>query len=451
MKTLYLDCGMGAAGDMLSAALLELHPEPEQFIERLNRLGIPKVEFQAETAVKCGITGTHMTVKVDGMEEVSADHHEEAHHHEHHHGEHGHEEGHSHEEHHYEHSHEEGHSHEEHHHEHSHEEGHSHGHHHEHHNMQSITAIVGNLDIPEEVKKDILAVYDLIAQAESHVHGCPVDEIHFHEVGSMDAVADVTAVCLLMHELEPERVVASPVHVGSGHVHCAHGILPVPAPATAWILRDIPTYGGQVRGELCTPTGAALLKYFVQEFGSQPPMRVEGIGYGCGQKEFEVANCVRAMCGETADNQDYIVELRCNLDDMTPEAVGFAMEELFAAGALDVYTTAVGMKKNRPGILLTCMCKEKQREEMIRLLFLHTTTLGVRESVCNRYTLKRIMKTETTVYGNVRIKEVSGWGIKRQKAEYEDLARIAREQKMSIAQVRECVENRKEAAKVFGK
>lgn len=445
MKTLYLDCGMGAAGDMLSAALLELHPEPEQFIERLNRLGIPKVEFQAETTVKCGITGTHMTVKVDGMEEVSADHHEEAHHHEHTHEEHGHEH------HHGEHGHEEGHSHEKHHHEHSHEEGHSHGHHHEHHNMQSITAIVENLDIPEAVKKDILAVYELIAQAESHVHGRPVDEIHFHEVGSMDAVADVTAVCLLMHELEPERVVASPVHVGSGHVHCAHGILPVPAPATAWILRDIPTYGGKVRGELCTPTGAALLKYFVQEFGSQPPMRVEEIGYGCGQKEFEMANCVRAMFGETADNQDHIVELRCNLDDMTPEAVGFAMEELFAAGALDVYTTAVGMKKNRPGILLTCMCKEKQREEMIRLLFLHTTTLGVRESVCNRYTLKRTMKTETTVYGNVRIKEVSGWGIKRQKAEYEDLARIAREQKMSIAQVRACVENMKEAAKVFGK
>lgn len=401
MKTLYLDCGMGAAGDMLSAALLELHPEPEQFVKRLNRLGIPKVEFQAEPAVKCGITGTHMTVKVDGMEEVSTYHHEETHHYEHHYGE--------------------------------------HIHHHDHHNMQSITAIVGKLDIPEEVKKDILAVYDLIAQAESHVHGRPVDEIHFHEVGSMDAVADVTAVCLLMHELKPERVVASPVHVGSGHVHCAHGILPVPAPATAWILQDIPTYGGKVRGELCTPTGAALLKYFVQEFGSQPSMRVEGIGYGCGQKEFEVANCVRAMCGETADNQDYIVELRCNLDDMTPEAVGFAMEELFAAGALDVYTTAVGMKKNRPGILLTCMCKEKQREEMIRLLFLHTTTLGVRESVCNRYTLKRTMKTETTVYGNVRIKEVSGWGIKRQKAEYEDLARIAREQEMPIAQVRECV------------
>ena len=222
------------------------------------------------------------------MEEVSTVHHEEAHHYELQYGE--------------------------------------HSHHHDHHNMQSITAIVGKLDIPEEVKKDILAVYDLLAQAESHVHGRPVDEIHFHEVGSMDAVADVTAVCLLMHELKPERVVASPVHVGSGHVHCAHGILPVPAPATAWILQDIPTYGGKVRGELCTPTGAALLKYFVQEFGSQPPKRVDGIGYGCGQKEFEVANCVRAMCGETADNQDYIVDLRCNLDDMTPEAVGVAME-----------------------------------------------------------------------------------------------------------------------------
>lgn len=443
MKTLYLDCGMGAAGDMLSAALLELHPEPEQFVERLNHLGIPKVEFQAEPAVKCGITGTHMTVKADGVEEISADHHEEGHHHH----EHSHEEEHEH--HHGEHAHDERHHHHGHG-EHEHHHG-EHIHHHEHHNMQSITSIVEGLDIPGEVKKDILAVYDLIATAESHVHGRPVDEIHFHEVGAMDAVADVTAVCLLMHELAPERVVASPVHVGSGHVHCAHGILPVPAPATAWILRDIPTYGGQVRGELCTPTGAALLKYFVQEFGSQPPMRVEEIGYGCGQKEFEMANCVRAMLGETADNQDHIVELCCNLDDMTPEAVGFAMEELFAAGSLDVYTTAVGMKKNRPGILLTCMCKEKQREEMLRLLFLHTTTLGVRESVCNRYTLKRAMKTEETVYGDVRIKEVSGWGIKRQKAEYEDLARIAREQKMSIAQVRDYVENMKEAAKVFGK
>lgn len=454
MKTLYLDCSMGAAGDMLTAALLELYPEPEQFVERLNHLGIPGGVYKAEPAVKCGITGTHMSVSVNGVEEESVDVHEhshgEGHHHTHDHaGMHGsneHGDGHSHEEDHYaEHHHEvctatqnhEEHSHE------VHETAHGHEHHHEHHDLHSIQHTVEHLHLPEKVKEDVLAVYDLIAQAESHVHGRPVTEVHFHEVGTLDAVADVAAVCLLIHELAPERIVASPVHVGSGQVHCAHGILPVPAPATAWLLQEIPTYGGTVQGELCTPTGAALLKHFVQEYGSQPPMRVEKIGYGCGKKEFERANCVRAMLGKTAEGRDSVLELCCNLDDMTPEAIGFAMEELFAAGALDVYTTPIGMKKNRPGVLLTCMCRETQREQMIQLLFLHTTTLGIRESVCNRYTLKRSMETIETEYGPVRIKKVTGWNIQREKAEYEDLAKIAREQGMSIAQVTELVKNSK--------
>ena len=398
MKTLYLDCGMGAAGDMLSAALLELHPEPEQFVKRLNRLGIPKVEFQAEPAVKCGITGTHMTVKVDGMEEVSTDHHEEAHHYEHHYGEHIH-----------------------------------------HHNMQSITAIVGNLDIQEEVKKDILAVYDLIAQAESHVHGRPVYEIHFHEVGSMDAVADVTAVCLLMHELKPERVVASPVHVGSGHVHCAHGILPVPAPATAFILQGLPIYSGVIKGELCTPTGAALLKHFVTEFKEMPVMRTAAIGYGMGKKDFERANCVRVLLGETEENGSEVAELSCNLDDMTPEALGFVQEILFAAGALEVYTIPIGMKKSRPGILLTCMCRCNDKEKMVSLLFKHTTTLGIRESISKRYTLTRTMKEHETPYGVVHEKVSEGYGVCRGKLEYEDLAKIAREQGMSLEDAKKLI------------
>lgn len=401
MKTLYLDCGMGAAGDMLSAALLELHPEPEQFVKRLNRLGIPKVEFQAEPAVKCGITGTHMTVKVDGMEEVSTDHHEETHHYEHHYGE--------------------------------------HIHHHDHHNMQSITAIVGNLDIQEEVKKDILAVYDLIAQAESHVHGCPVDEIHFHEVGSMDAVADVTAVCLLMHELKPERVVASPVHVGSGHVHCAHGILPVPAPATAFILQGLPIYSGVIKGELCTPTGAALLKHFVTEFKEMPVMRTSAIGYGMGKKDFECANCVRVLLGETEETGSEVAELSCNLDDMTPEALGFVQEILFAAGALEVYTIPIGMKKSRPGILLTCMCRCNDKEKMVSLLFKHTTTLGIRESISKRYTLTRTMKEHETPYGVVHEKVSEGYGVCRGKLEYEDLAKIAREQGMSLEDAKKLI------------
>lgn len=433
MKTLYLDCSMGAAGDMLTAALLELLPDPADFVQRLNRLGLPVVTFEAVPTAKCGITGTHMKVLVNGAEEHVHDVHA--------HGEHAHD-GHTHEEHthdgcmqeehvHGEHAHDahthDGHVHEEHH----------HGHTHEHHDLHSITEVVSQLELPEAVRQDVLAVYQLIAQAESHVHGRPVTEIHFHEVGTMDAVADVTAVCLLFSELKPGRIVASPVHVGSGQVQCAHGILPVPAPATAWLLQGIPTYGGQIQGELCTPTGAALLKHFVQEYGSQPPMRVERIGYGCGQKDFVMANCVRALLGETASGGDSVLELCCNVDDMTPEAVGFAMEQLFAAGALDVYTTSVGMKKNRPGVLLTCMCREGQRDEMLHSLFLHTTTLGIREKLCSRYTLERSMETVQTEYGPVHIKRVSGWGVRREKAEYEDLARIAREQKISLARAAE--------------
>lgn len=265
MKTIYLDCSMGAAGDMLSAALLELLPEEDRapFVEELNALGLPGVEFSAEPSVKCGITGTHMRVTVNGHEE-GAEHH-------HHHG-----------------------------HEHGHNHAHEHTHEHHHSGMHDIEHIVnGHLNIPETVKADVLSVYGLIAQAESHAHGLPVSEIHFHEVGTMDAIADVTAVCLLMDRLAPDRVIASPIHVGSGQVRCAHGILPVPAPATAHILTGVPIYGGSIRGELCTPTGAALIKHFAGSFGDMPLMTLRRVGYGMGTKDFEAANCVRAMLGES--------------------------------------------------------------------------------------------------------------------------------------------------------
>ena len=332
MKTLYLDCGMGAAGDMLAAALLELLPDREAFVNELNGLGIPGVRFQADPAVKCGITGTHMTVTVNGAEEESFDHqHGHTHNHEHPHD--------------HEHAHDHEHTHD-HEHAHDHEHGHEHGHHH-HSGLHDIEHIVrGHLHLPQAVQDDVMAVYGLIAEAESHAHGVPVTEIHFHEVGTLDAVADVTAVCLLMHRLAPDEVVVSPVHVGSGQVHCAHGILPVPAPATAFILRGVPIYGGSVRGELCTPTGAALLKHFATRFGAMPAMQVESIGYGMGKKDFEAANCVRAMLGETESRGDTVLELSCNVDDMTAEAIGFAMERLFAGGALEVYTVPIGMKKS---------------------------------------------------------------------------------------------------------
>ena len=430
MKTLYLECNMGAAGDMLTAALLELHPDPQGFVERMNRLGLPGVVFAAQPAVKCGITGTQVSVTVGGEEEESHDVPLHSHVHEtaqdEAHPGHAHDHVHVHD-----HDHEHTHDHE-----HSHGHEHGHGHHH-HAGMGDIRHILSHLDIPQPVRQDAEAVYQLIAQAESHAHGRPVEEIHFHEVGTLDAVTDVVAVCWLLHDLAPEQIVASPVHVGCGQVRCAHGILPVPAPATAYILQGVPTYGGSVQGELCTPTGAALLKHFVQRFGSSPVMRVEKTGYGMGKKDFEAANCVRAMLGQTQEESTTIAQLACNLDDMTPEALGFAQERLWEAGALDVTTAPIGMKKNRPGVQLTCLCRLEDREKLVSVLFAHTTTLGVRESLCTRYTLARSQRTVETEHGPVRVKEARGWGVTREKPEYEDVANIAREQGLTLDQVKE--------------
>ena len=378
MRTIYLDCGMGAAGDMLTAALLELMPNQDAFVEELNGLGIPGIRFTAEKCEKCGILGTHMKVTIHGEEEDS--------------------------------------------------------HHHHHGCLADIRGIVSGLPLPTMVKLDILAVYEEIAQAESHVHGVPVEHIHFHEVGTMDAIADVTAVCLLLHRLAPDKIIVSPVHVGSGQVRCAHGILPVPAPATAYLLRGIPIYGGSIDGELCTPTGAALLKHFATEFGQMPVMKVQAIGYGMGRKDFPRANCVRALLGETEAPIDAIVELRCNVDDMTGEAIGFALEQLLGSGALDAFTVPVGMKKSRPGVLITVLCREEKKEAMVHLLLKHTTTLGVREFPCRRYALSRTMEVVNTPFGPVRKKVSSGYGVRREKLEYDDLAKIAKEQHISLAE-----------------
>ena len=442
MKTLYLDCSMGAAGDMLVAALIELLPEPDKFIDKINSLSIPGVVVEKESSVKCGITGTHIAVRVNGAEED-----ENMHEHHHEHGEHEHEHHHEHEhEHHHEHGEHEHHHHDhgehehEHHHKHEeHEHHHEHGHHH-HASMYDIEHIVNSLNASDKVKNDVIAVYRLIAEAESHAHGRPVTEIHFHEVGTMDAVADVTMVCMLMEELAPERIVASSVHVGCGQVKCAHGILPVPAPATAYILKDVPIYGGKINGELCTPTGAALLKYFADSFGEMPVMKTHAIGYGMGKKDFEAANCVRAMMGEAEDKTDTVLELSCNVDDMTAEEISFATERLFDGGALEVYTIPIGMKKSRPGTLIRVMCKEEIKEKMIELIFKYTTTIGVRETETKRYVLERRIYSMETPYGEVRKKISSGYGVKRCKYEYEDLARIAREKNICIEEVKKLIE-----------
>lgn len=418
MKVLFFECNMGAAGDMIMASLLELHDNPVEFIDKLNAVGIPGVCVSAEPIKKCGITGMHVAVTVNGDEENSEDVDGHSHFHNH-----GHPHDHSHDPHGNEHTHDRG-------------SGHTHSdddHHHS--GLHNVEHLISHLSVSDKVKQDALAVYNLLAEAESHVHGVPVTDVHFHEVGAMDAIADIVGVCMLMEILSPEIVLASPVHVGSGQVRCSHGVLPVPAPATAYILKDVPIYGGIVRGELCTPTGAAILKHFVNQFGAMPVLVVSKVGYGMGKKDFDSANCVRAFIGQTSENADEVIELSCNLDDMTPEAVSFAQQRLFDEGALDVYTIPINMKKGRAGILLTCMCRKDIKDKMIALIFKHTSTLGMREIISRRYVLRREQNEIQTKLGPIRIKTASGYGVTKSKPEYEDIAKIARENELSLAEV----------------
>lgn len=483
MKTLYIECAMGAAGDMLTAALLELMPDKEAALAKLNAMGTPGVVFEAEPSAKCGITGTHMRVLIHGEEEGAVPC---GHTHEHHH-DHAHEHHHEHE---HDHVHEHHHEHEHHAHAHAHEhvqedahchdsDAHDHAHHHEHdahhhahHGMVEIRRLIAELAVSETVKEKVLAVYQSIAEAESRVHGAEVDQIHFHEVGSMDAVADVTAVCLLMELLAPEQVIVSPIHVGSGTVLCAHGRLPVPAPATALILEGIPIYGGSVQGELCTPTGAALLKTFADSFGPMPPMTVAKTGYGMGTKDFEQVNCLRAMLGESfpmngtgskmqtgqdaegentgsrgaagkdtetenpAGREGRITEISCNLDDMTGEDIAFAAERILQTGALDVFTESIYMKKGRPAVKLTVLARPEDEERLAGEIFRHTSTIGVRIHTDRRYELARHSEQRKTPLGTIEVKISEGFGVRKEKIEFASLKQIAETSGKRLAEVR---------------
>lgn len=254
MKTIFLDVSTGAAGDMLSAALLELFDDRAAMLDRLNTIGIPGIKFRADAVKRYEIVGTQMTVTWNGKEEELDCQH-------------------------------------------LHDEHHLH-HHHDHRHLFDIHEIVDKLDLPERVKENVKAVYHLIAEAESKVHGEPIEHIHFHELGTMDAMADISAFCLMLNLLGVEQIISTPFCTGFGTIRCAHGLLPVPAPATAVLLEGVPSFAGEIEGELCTPTGTALVKHFAQEYTQQPPMIVEKRGYGMGKKDFGRLSCVRVSIGE---------------------------------------------------------------------------------------------------------------------------------------------------------
>ncbi len=435
MKTLFIECNMGAAGDMLMGALYELLPnsEQEQFLETMNSLFSDKIMIKADPSEKCGIWGTKVNVVILGHTETP-----EA-------------------------------------------SGQEHSHEHEHHTLHTsypeMLSQIDSLPVSASVKEHAKAVYTLIGEGESHAHHTDISQIHFHEVGTLDALMDVVGCCILLETLNPEQILASPIHVGSGSVRCAHGILPVPAPATAEILRDVPIYGGTIDGELCTPTGAALLKHFASQFTAMPPMSIEKTGYGMGTKDFPSANCLRAFWGnmnilpvpsprqlpgsyaahsltsfqeeethpdfytEQFHSLDQILELSCNLDDMTPEAISYAVNLLMEAGALDVFTTSIHMKKNRPGLLLTCLCNLEEESRFSRLILTHTSTRGIRIQPCYRRTLDAQFQKVRTPYGEITVKISTGYGIRKYKPEYEDVAAAARTCKVPFSKVHEAAMN----------
>ena len=403
MRILYLDCGMGAAGDMLAGALVSLlsKEEQESFIKMINNIGVDGVKVSLSDDAKCGITGKHFKVEIDGVEEHSHDVHEHEHHHEH---------------------------------------EQEHGHHHEHHHQgkgpfpKELEAVAEKLNCPNDIQK----VYKLLAEAEAKVHGKDVSEIHFHEVGMKDALIDIASVVYLMNKLKVDKVVVSPVNVGFGKVKCAHGILPVPAPATAELVKGIPTYAGRFEGELLTPTGAALLKYYADEFSYQPLMNVIKCGYGTGNKNFESANVVKAVLGEVTDEliSENLIELNCNVDDMSAEDMAYATKALIENGAKDAFVTPVIMKKGRSGMLLTVLCSAIDKERFVSLIFKHTSTIGIRVKETERIILNRHEETVHTKLGDVRVKYSEGYGVKREKPEFEDLRKLAEENNISVAEAR---------------
>lgn len=391
MKTLYLECAMGAAGDMLTAALYELLPDRQAFLDKMNALGAQGITLEAQSVTSHGIAGTHMSVRVHGEEEHCGGHH-------------------------------------------GHEHGHHHGHHH--YSLADVRSMIDGMELPGEVKNRAWAVYDAIAAAESRAHGEPVEMIHFHEVGALDAIADVVGACYALHLLAPEKVIVSPVRTGYGTVRCAHGLMPVPAPATAFLLEGVPCYAGDVEGEMCTPTGAALIKTFADAFGEKPLMTVRAVGHGMGTKDFGAANCVRAFLGDTeGDLTDAVTELACNIDDMTAEALAYAMERIMAAGALDVSAVPAVMKKGRPGHILYVLADREKAEDIARAVLRETATNGVRMHDCRRMKLSYSFETVETPYGQVRIKRVAGWNTGRAKPEYEDVAILAKEKGVPFHEV----------------
>ena len=347
MQTLYFDCSSGISGNMTLAALTEIIGDENYLIDELKKLNIDGYDIEMTKAVKNGITGTHVEVL---FESENDEHH---HSHEHSHGE---EHIHSHE-----HCHGEEHTHS---HEHSHEEGHTHNHIHR--NLQDVNEIIDHSLLSNSVKDLSKRIFMRVAQAESKVHGKPLEEVHFHEVGAIDSIVDIIGTAILVDKIKPDRIVSSVVNDGHGFIHCAHGMMAVPVPATSEIFASSGVISRQIDidTELVTPTGAAIIAELAESFELMPAGNVKKVAYGAGTKNLRIPNVLKVSLIETQDNSEDFVVMETNIDDTTGEILGYTMEQLFAAGALDAFYTPIFMKKNRPAYLLTVTCNKEDCDKL---------------------------------------------------------------------------------------
>ena len=435
MRVAYLECFSGISGDMFLGALVDAGVSPQLLKETVTALGLG-AKLEITRVVRSGISATKVDVWVDGEKDLpreeywakkNAGTHEHSHEHSHSHS-HGHDHSHTQQ------------------HQHSQDEPSRagalapHSHPHAHRGLTEIRKIISAAPISETAKKTAITVFGALGAAEAKIHNVPIEDIHFHEVGAVDAIVDIVCAAVGAEALGVDEIVCSPLNVGGGTVQCAHGTFPIPAPATGELLKHAPVYSSSVQAELVTPTGAAIVKTLARRFETFPAMKIEKTGYGAGSRDFPgFPNVARLVIGESAapkTTSDVITVLEANLDDLNPQVFGYVMDRLLEQGALDVFGMPVQMKKNRPGTLMTVLCKPPDANVLTDIIFAETTTLGVRRREENRQTLARRWEPVPTPWGEVRIKIASMNGTDTNYApEYEDCRRIASQQHVPLKTV----------------
>ncbi|MBP9613764.1 MAG: nickel pincer cofactor biosynthesis protein LarC [Sulfurospirillum sp.] len=386
MRVLYYDCFSGISGDMNLGALLDLGVEEEYLRQELSKLSLNfAFKLVIEKASKMGISGTKVSVKLIPQ-------------------------------------------------------WHAHPHTHEHRTFKSIEAIINASTLAQSIKERSLKMFWTVALAEGKIHGKAPDEVGFHEVGAIDSIVDIVGASICLDALHVKKIIASKIELGGGFVTCAHGTLPVPAPATVEILQNVPITLGRVASETTTPTGAAILKANVDAYEAKPSLVIEKIGYGIGHKDFSIPNVLRVYLGEEEERVDEEVILETNIDDMSPEILSFVQEQLFEAGVKDVYTTAITTKKNRLGVKLSVLVSLDKEAEAKRIIFSETTSIGLRRSLVQKIALERNVLHVKTPYGEISVKCAYFEGKRvKYKAEYEECKKAAREHNVPITLVYESV------------